>query len=77
MLNKTSSYYHQQGVDFTVMGLDKITSDFLNWCMENRDNLEFIKECKSLEKSSQAFTLHLDHVSMIQTIDDVVRHKRK
>lgn len=76
MLNKTSSFYKPINIDFTVMGLDDVASKFLNWCMENRENLEFIKECKTLDKISQAFTLHLDHESNIQVIDDVVRHTR-
>lgn len=77
MLNKTSHYYKPKEIDFTVMGLDSIASDFLNWCMMNRNNLEFIKQCKSLEKVSQSFTLHIDHLKIIQKIDDVVSHKRK
>ena len=27
-------------IDFTVMGLDDMTSDFLNYCMKHRDNLD-------------------------------------
>lgn len=76
MLNKTSGFYKPKEIDFTVMGLDEITSDFLNWCMKYRDNLEFIKECKSFEKRSQSFTLHVDHLSVVQTIEDVIKHKR-
>jgi hypothetical protein len=58
------------------MGLDDLTSDFLNWCMWNRDNLQFIRECKTLEKASQQSVLHADHLKIIQRIDDVISHKK-
>jgi len=76
MLNKTSSFYKPKQIDFTVMGLEVSKSEFLNWCMENIENLEFIRECKTLEKASQASVLHADHLKMIQKIEDVVIHKR-
>lgn len=63
-------------VDFTVMGLDIYASNFLNWAMQNRDNLEFIRDCKTLEKISQSSTLHSDHLGMIQRIDDIVSHRK-
>lgn len=77
MLNNTSNFYKPKTISFQVMGLDGITSEFLNWCMQYRDNLEFIKECKSFEKASQSFTLHIDHLKIVQKIDDVVSHKRE
>jgi hypothetical protein len=58
------------------MGLDSISSEFLNWCLKERDNLEFIKQCKSLEKPSTSFSAHLDHLAIIQRIDDALCHKR-
>jgi len=64
-------------IDFTVMGLDSFSSDFLNWCIENRNNLEFIKECKTLEKVSQSSVLHADHMKVIRRIDDTISHNRK
>ena len=66
----------RQGIDFTVMGLDNITNDYLNWCMQNRDNLEFIKQCKTLEKSSQQSVLHHDQFKVIMEIDDMVKNRR-
>jgi len=63
-------------IDFTVMGLDNIASSFLNWCMQNRDNLEFIKECKTLDKASQSSVLHADHLKIIRRIDDTITHNR-
>lgn len=77
MLNKTSSYYKPNKIDFTVMGFDREADEFLNWCMEQRDNLEFIRECKTLEKASQASVLHADHLMNIRKIEDVVIHKRR
>jgi hypothetical protein len=66
----------QPKIDFKVMGIDQITSDYLNWCMQQRDNLEFIKECKTLERPSSSFVGHLDHMSMIKRIDDNLTHTR-
>lgn len=63
------------GIDFTVMGLDNYTSDFLNWCMQQRNNLEFIKQCRTLDKESQQSVLHHDQYRMVKEIDDVVKHK--
>jgi hypothetical protein len=74
MLNNTSSYY--KNIDFKVMGLDTITSDFLNWCMQNRDNLEFIKQCNTLKKISQQSIIHHDQYGIIKEIDDMIKNKR-
>ena len=63
-------------IDFTVMGLDNIASGFLNWCMNNRNNLEFIKECSTLEKASKSSVIHLDHLKVIRRIDDTISHNR-
>lgn len=56
-------------VDFTVMGVDEKTSQYLNWALSERNNLEFVMECKYLEKPSSHFTVHLDHMRIIQKID--------
>lgn len=64
-------------IDYTVMGHDSITSSFLNWCLSQRDNLEFIKDCGTLEKASQSSILHSDHLKIVREIEDVVKHKRK
>ena len=66
----------QKEIDFTVMGLDNITSSFLNWTLSQRDNLEFIKDCKTLEKVAQSSTLHSDHQGVIKRIDNVVSQKK-
>ncbi len=76
MLNETSSFYKPKKVDFTVMGLDDLTSDFLNWCMQQRENLQFIQKCKVFDKPSQSSVLHIDHLKIVQKIDDVISHKR-
>ena len=44
-------------IDFSVMGLDYHTSDYLNWCLQNRSNIEFIKKCETLDKASQGIDL--------------------
>jgi len=64
-------------IDFKVMGLDNHASDFLNWCMQNRDNLEFLKQCKTLEKKAQSSVLHADDMGKIQRVDDTLSHNRK
>jgi hypothetical protein len=76
MLNKTSSYYKPKEIDFTVMGVDDIMSSFLNDCIRHRENLEFIFQCRVLEKASQQSVLHLDHLRIIRQIDDVIHHKK-
>lgn len=76
MLNKNSSFYKPRQIDFTVMGLDDQTSNFLNWTLLQRDNLEWLKECGTLEKVSSSVVLHFDHLKAIKDIDDVIKHKR-
>jgi len=63
-------------IDFSVMGLDYHTSDYLNWCLQNRSNIEFIKKCETLDKASQSSTLHTDHLKVIRRIDDTISHNR-
>jgi len=76
MLNKTSSFYRPPRIKFEVMGLDDITSDFLNWAMEHRDNLEMLKQYKTMEIKSNSAELHFNHLSIIQRIVDKTEHKR-
>ncbi len=65
-----------KGVDFTQAGFDIITSDFLNKCLEHRDNLEFIFQCKTLEKISQQSVLHHDAFKVVQEIDSVIKQRK-
>lgn len=79
MLNKTSSFYRPKSItriDFKVMGLDDITDDFLNWALEKRDNLEMLKQYKTLEIVSNSAELHFNHLKIIQKIVDKTVHKR-
>jgi len=76
MLNQTSSFYKPKQIDFSVMGFDNITSDFLNWAMQNRSNLEFIKSCKTMDLLSTSAVIHFDHLKVIRRIDDSLCHKR-
>ena len=46
----------RQHIDFKVMGLDDVTSELLNWCMQNHDNLLFLKETNFME--SQSMEVH-------------------
>ena len=66
----------RQGIDFGVMGFDYMTTDFLNWCMKNRENLEFIKLCKTLDLISTQAILHFNHESDIKRIDDARVHTK-
>lgn len=78
MLNNTSSYSKSERIKvikFTVMGLDDSTSDFLNWAMSQYDNLQLIRECKTLEKMSTQTVIHHDQFASIM-IDEIVRHKK-
>ena len=66
----------KQEIDFTCMGLDSIASDFLNWCMNNRNNLEFIKENKTLEVQASTALLYFDDLKVIQRVDKTSVDKR-
>jgi hypothetical protein len=77
--NSTSTYQPPQKpirIGFEVMGLNSETSDFLNKCLKNRDNLEFIFLCKVFEKCSQQSILHHDVFGIIQEIDNMIKLKR-
>jgi len=76
MLNNTSSYYKPKQIDFTVMGCDTITSEFINWALQNRDNLEFIKQCKTFDLISTQAVIHFDHLKIIKRIDDARVHTK-
>lgn len=55
-------------IDFTVMGLDDNTSEFLNWCLKGRDNLEWIKEKEMMESVSTSVIIHFDDLKTIKKI---------
>lgn len=76
MLNQTSSFYREKKISFEVMGLDDLTSDFLNWALQNRDNLEFIKLCKTLDLISTQAIIHFNHLCEIKRIDDARVHTK-
>ena len=63
-------------IDYTVMGHDHETSKFLNKCLQNRDNLEFIFLCKTLDLVSTQAMLHFDHLKIIKRIDDAIIHTK-
>lgn len=76
MLNKTSSFYKPKIIEFQVMGLDDVSSDFLNWCLQNRDNLQFIKEREVLELQSSHAVIYFDHSKSIERCDKTSVEKR-
>jgi hypothetical protein len=79
MLNKTSSFYRPKSIkriDFKVMGLDDITSDYLNWALAKRDNLEMLKQYNTFEIKSNSAELHFNHLSIIEKIVDKTVHRR-
>ena len=47
-------------VSFEVMGLDSITSDYLNWALQYRNNLEWFKDMKTMELKSASATMFFD-----------------
>ena len=63
-------------INFEVMGLDDITSDFLNWALEHRGNLEMLRDSKTFTLVSNVAVLHFDHAGVIKVIEDRIRHKR-
>ena len=76
MIGNNPLYQNTPKVDFTVIGLSKEDSDYLNWCLQKRDNLEFMRQSKTLELISTQAVLHIDHLHIIQRIDDALCHKR-
>jgi len=72
MLNKTSSFYHQKIIEFGVMGLSREDSDFLNWCMQNRDNLEWIKNHDIMGIESGSVVLYFDDLKKIRRSDKTI-----
>jgi hypothetical protein len=60
-------------INFKEAGFDEDTSDFLNWCMKHRDNLEFIKLKKTLELRSASAELHFTDVGVLAEIG---RHEK-
>ena len=76
MLNKTSSFYKEKKIDFKVMGLDDFTSDFLNWCMKNRNNLELLKDKNVLELKSSSANLYFDDLNVICRVDKLSTDRR-
>lgn len=66
----TSGFYEQpKRIDFTVMGLDTITSDFLNWCLMQRDNLEFLKDSNFMNSKSMMVASHFNDLKIIMKIE--------
>jgi hypothetical protein len=62
-------------IEFEVMGLGREESDFLNWAMSQYDNLQFMRNCRTLEKTSTQTIIHHDQFCSIE-IDDVIKHKK-
>jgi len=64
-------------IDFTVMGLDDMTSDFLNYCMKHRDNLEYERINNVQEIITGSATLFFDDFGTIGRIDKNTVRSRK
>ena len=56
-------------VDFQIMGFDENTNDFLNWALKYRDNLEYMKNMKTLELTSAKAELYFSPLGKINRID--------
>jgi len=77
MNNSTSTFTEQpKGIDFTVMGFYELDSDFLNWCLKHRNNLEWLKEKQVMESVSTDVKIYFDQSSIIQRIDKLSVDKR-
>lgn len=64
-------------IDFEVMGLDSDASEFLNWCMKHRDNLEYERACGIHDLKSASTTLFFDDFGVIARIDKQVVNRRQ
>lgn len=63
-------------IDFGVMGLNQMTNEFLNWCMKHRDNLEFLKELKTMELRSASAMMHFSNAGKIEVVEENKKNKR-
>jgi hypothetical protein len=63
-------------IEFEVMGLDKHTSDLLNWVMQYRDNCETLKDSNFMESESIMVSTHFDHLKVIMKIEKPVVYKK-
>ena len=59
-------------IEFEVMGLDSITSDFLNWCLKHRDNFEWIKNHTLMEIKSGSVILYFNEFKKICRNDKTI-----
>ena len=63
-------------VDFSQMGFDIYATDFLNWCLKHRDNLEFLKEKDIMELKAASAELHFTDLGVLTEIESRIRDKR-
>ena len=63
-------------IDFKVMGLDDTTSEFLNKCMKNRDNLEYEFDCGVHNIISGSSTLFFDDLGGLARVDNQLVNRR-
>jgi len=63
---------NQLEIDYTVMGHDCETSDFLNWCLKYRDNFEWIKNHSLMEIKSGSVILYFNEFKKICRNDKTI-----
>ena len=63
-------------IDFKVMGLDDMTSEFLNKCMKHRDNLEYEFDCGVQELKSASAQLFFDDLGGLARVDKQLVSRR-
>lgn len=63
-------------INFNAAGFDENTSDFLNWCLKHRDNLEFIKLKSTMELKSASAELHFTDLGVLAEIGRHEKDKR-
>jgi len=58
-------------IDFTIMGFndDGCTDEFLNWCMKNRNNLEWVRITRLMDSKATGVVVHFDDLGIIQKVD--------
>lgn len=66
----------RQGIDFKVMGLDEYASNFLNWCLKNRNNLEYLKDKSVFDLCSAQVIIYFDSEKNIGRVDKTIIEKR-
>lgn len=64
-------------IDFSCMGFDENTDEFLNYCMKYRNNLQFIMDMNIMETKGASVRLDFASSGYIENINENKNYRRK